>query len=259
MASGDASFVYKLTYSSVTLWVSSKDGVCGWPEAWEYQLMTIVHVSLVLHTVSLALASVPAVAHWRLQSRAKTSFRHWLRQRYLVWLYPGERRIVFFWSTILHILPEIQTFCGLSHFPHAVGFPVILMSWIKLSILDEGPILRGMVGKISPTIEVDLILLEFVTRDKAATDQLVVGDKIARISNHISAYNLTIRAKEMIRPCTIYLLVAFLMPSQEATSALFEVMVCINHTFICNQMYYLHICHNGCQDLVDWLTRTPDV
>ena len=70
----------------------------------------------------------------------------------------------------------------------------------------------GLVGKFSSTIEIALVFLECV-RDEGATDQMVVGDKVARISNCISPDNSTIQAEKIVwsRPMD-YVPFAFLMP-----------------------------------------------
>ena len=96
MASGVASFVYKLIRSSVTFWRSSWNGAGDWPEAWEYQHLVIVQASLALSVLNSASASGPAVAHQRLGSLAKKSFRGQLMKLFAVWLKPGEQRSAFF-------------------------------------------------------------------------------------------------------------------------------------------------------------------
>ena len=68
-------------------------------------------------------------------------------------------------------------------------------------------------GKSSFTIEIALVFLECV-RDEGATDQMVIGDKVARISNCISPDNSTIRAEKIIGPRPDYVPFVFLMPSQ---------------------------------------------
>ena len=67
-------------------------------------------------------------------------------------------------------------------------------------------------GKSSSTIKIALVFLECV-RDEGAIDQMVVGDKVARISNCISPDNSTIRAEKIIGPRPDYVPFAFLMPS----------------------------------------------
>ena len=58
-------------------------------------------------------------------------------------------------------------------------------------------------GESSSTIEIALVFLECV-RDEGITDQMVIGDKVARISNCISPDNLTIRAEKIIWPRLYY-------------------------------------------------------
>ena len=67
-------------------------------------------------------------------------------------------------------------------------------------------------GKSSSTIKIALVFLECV-RDEGATDQRVICDKMARITNSISPDNLSIRAEKIIRSGPDYCLVAFLVPS----------------------------------------------
>ena len=67
-------------------------------------------------------------------------------------------------------------------------------------------------GESSSTIEIALVFLECV-RDEGATDQRVVGDKVARIMNPISPDYSSIRAEKIIRPRLDYVPFAFLMPS----------------------------------------------
>ena len=57
----------------------------------------------------------------------------------------------------------------------------------------------GPVGKFGPTMEISLIFLECV-RDKGTTDQLVIGGKMAGITDSISPDNPSIRAEKIIRP-----------------------------------------------------------
>ena len=71
---------------------------------------------------------------------------------------------------------------------------------------------RGPVRKSSSTIEVALVFFECV-RDEGATNQRMVGDKVARITNCISPDNLSIRAEKVIRPRPDDVPLAFLMPS----------------------------------------------
>ena len=70
----------------------------------------------------------------------------------------------------------------------------------------------GPVGKFSPTMKIVLVFLECV-RDEGATDQFVIGDKVARITNCISPDNSSIRAEKIVRSRVDYFSVAFLMPS----------------------------------------------
>ena len=67
-------------------------------------------------------------------------------------------------------------------------------------------------GKSSSTIKIALVFLECV-RDEGATDQMVISDKVAGISNCISPDNLTIRAEKIIGPRLDYVLFTFFMPS----------------------------------------------
>ena len=75
----------------------------------------------------------------------------------------------------------------------------------------------GPVGKSGSASKIALVFLECV-RDEGATDQMVVGDKVARISNCISPDNSTIRAEKKVGPRPDYVPFAFLMrniaPSQ---------------------------------------------
>ena len=67
-------------------------------------------------------------------------------------------------------------------------------------------------GKSSSTIEIALIFLECV-RDEGAIDQMMISDKVARISNCISPDNSTIRAEKVVWSRPYYFPFAFLMPS----------------------------------------------
>ena len=68
-------------------------------------------------------------------------------------------------------------------------------------------------GKFSSTMKIALVFLECV-RDEGATDQMVVGDKVARITNCISPDNSSIRAEKVARPRLDDVPFAFLMPSR---------------------------------------------
>ena len=93
-------------------------------------------------------------------------------------------------------------------------------------------------GKSSSTVEVALVFLECV-RDEGATNQMVVGDKVARISNCISPDNSTIRAEKIIRPRPDYVPFAFLMPSivpSDFVATQLEVMMHIEQSGICQNI-----------------------
>ena len=66
--------------------------------------------------------------------------------------------------------------------------------------------------EICPTMKVVLNFPECV-RDENAKDQMMVGGKMAGITDSILPNNLLIRAKKIIRPRHDYLPLAFVMPS----------------------------------------------
>ena len=57
----------------------------------------------------------------------------------------------------------------------------------------------GPVGKFSSTMKIALVFLECV-RDEGTTDQLVIGGKMAGITDSILPDNPSIRAEKIIRP-----------------------------------------------------------
>ena len=58
-------------------------------------------------------------------------------------------------------------------------------------------------------MKIALVFFECV-RDEGATDQFVVSDKVARITNSISPDNLLVQVEEIVRSGVGYILVAFL-------------------------------------------------
>ena len=96
----------------------------------------------------------------------------------------------------------------------------------------------GPVGKSSSTIKIALVFLECV-RDEGATNQTMVGDKVARISNCISPDNSSIRAEKIIRPRPDYVPFAFLMPSivpSDFVETQLEVVMYIKQSGICQNI-----------------------
>ena len=67
-------------------------------------------------------------------------------------------------------------------------------------------------GKTSSTIGIALIFFECV-RDEGATDQFVVGDKVARIPYTVLPYYPPILVEKIVRSRLYYFSFAFLMPS----------------------------------------------
>ena len=100
----------------------------------------------------------------------------------------------------------------------------------------------GPVGKLGPTIEISLIFLECV-RDKGTTDQLVIGSKMAGITDSISLDNPSIRAEEIIRPGPDWFPLACSMPSvgHSVLAVQLEVAAHIYQPRGCQTIGYLHI------------------
>ena len=98
------------------------------------------------------------------------------------------------------------------------------------------------VGKFSSTMKIALVFLEYV-RDEGATDQFVIGDKVARITNCISPDNLSIRAEKLILSRSYYVPVAILMPSRRllASAVRLEMVMHIQQSGIRQNIGNLHI------------------
>ena len=100
----------------------------------------------------------------------------------------------------------------------------------------------GPVGKFSSTMKIALVFLECV-RDEGATDQMVIGDKVAGIPNCISPDNLAIRAEKVVRPRLDDIPFAFLMPSRQlfASAVRLEMVMHIEQSGICQDIGNLNI------------------
>ena len=97
-------------------------------------------------------------------------------------------------------------------------------------------------GKFFPTMKIRLIFPECV-RDKSAKDQMMVGGKMAGITDSISLNNPSIRAEEKIRPRLDYIPLAFVMPSRglPTPAGRLEVAMHIQKSRGCQNIGYLHI------------------
>ena len=94
---------------------------------------------------------------------------------------------------------------------------------------------------MTSTIKIALVFLECV-RDEGATDQTVVGDKVARITNCISPDNSSIRAENVVWARLDDVPFAFLMPSIEAVvPTTLEMLMHIQQSGISQNIGNLHI------------------
>ena len=91
-------------------------------------------------------------------------------------------------------------------------------------------------------MKISLIFLDCVS-DKDTTDQLVIGSKMAGITDSISLDNPSIRAEKIIRPRLDYIPLAFVMPSRgpPTPAGRLEVAMHIQKSRGCQNIGYLHI------------------
>ena len=95
----------------------------------------------------------------------------------------------------------------------------------------------GLVGESSSTIEVAPVFLECV-RDKGATNQTMVGDKVA---NCISPDDSSIRAEKVVWLRPYYFSFAFLMPSIAFLPTILEMVMHIQQSRISQNIGNLQI------------------
>ena len=76
-------------------------------------------------------------------------------------------------------------------------------------------------------MKISLIFLDCV-RDKGTTDQLVIGSKMAGITDSISPDNPSIRAEEIVWPGPDWFPLAFLMPSIRHPVLAFQLEVAVH-------------------------------